>query len=276
MRIGQSAIRNARAAARSGRNVLADEAERAVDALLAGPLPEAVARSIVRHRVVQRVVTEALEESGTETGGRDPIELAVERAVATPAFRQALLEVMSSTEVRHALTNQTVGFGEEIAASVRRRAAAADLRVGAARARSPQYGGPAGRGIALIVDLLLAHLVFLVASASAALVASLAGTLRPEWVVGVIAGAGWLIVVGVYFVAFWSGTGRTPGMQLMRLRVVTAAGGPPGVARSIVRFVGLVLAVVPLFAGFLPVFVDRRRRALQDFLAGTVVVRQTG
>ena len=42
--------------------------------------------------------------------------------------------------------------------------------------------------------------------------------------------------------------------------------------RSIVRFIGLALAVIPLFAGFLPVFFDRRRRALQDYLAGTDVV----
>jgi uncharacterized RDD family membrane protein YckC len=36
--------------------------------------------------------------------------------------------------------------------------------------------------------------------------------------------------------------------------------------------VGLVLAVVPLFAGFLPVLFTARRRGLPDFLAGTVVV----
>jgi uncharacterized RDD family membrane protein YckC len=39
-----------------------------------------------------------------------------------------------------------------------------------------------------------------------------------------------------------------------------------------VRLVGLVLAIVPLFAGILPALVDDRRRALQDFLAGTTVV----
>ena len=38
------------------------------------------------------------------------------------------------------------------------------------------------------------------------------------------------------------------------------------------RFVGLVLAIVPLFAGFLPVLFDARRRGLQDFLAGTTVL----
>ena len=40
----------------------------------------------------------------------------------------------------------------------------------------------------------------------------------------------------------------------------------------IVRFVGLVLSIVPLFAGFLPVLFTKRRRGLADFLAGTVVV----
>jgi uncharacterized RDD family membrane protein YckC len=39
-----------------------------------------------------------------------------------------------------------------------------------------------------------------------------------------------------------------------------------------VRLGALVLAVIPLFAGLLPILVDPRRRGLQDMLAGTVVV----
>jgi uncharacterized RDD family membrane protein YckC len=39
-----------------------------------------------------------------------------------------------------------------------------------------------------------------------------------------------------------------------------------------VRLFGLVLAIVPLFAGFVPVLFTKRRRGLQDFLAGTVVL----
>jgi hypothetical protein len=38
-----------------------------------------------------------------------------------------------------------------------------------------------------------------------------------------------------------------------------------------VRLVGLFLAILPLFAGFVPVFFDGRRRALQDFIARTLV-----
>ena len=49
-------------------------------------------------------------------------------------------------------------------------------------------------------------------------------------------------------------------------------GSPPSVGRALVRLVGLVLAIVPLFAGFLPVLFDRRRRGLQDYLARTVVL----
>jgi len=55
--------------------------------------------------------------------------------------------------------------------------------------------------------------------------------------------------------------------------VLTGSGGPPSAWRALVRFVGLILAIVPLLAGFLPVLVDGRRRGLHDFLSGTVVVR---
>ena len=96
--------------------------------------------------------------------------------------------------------------------------------------------------------------------------------LRPEWLVGILVGGGWLVVVTAYFVAFWSTTGQTPGMRLMQLRVTTRSDGSLRVVRSLVRLVGLALAIIPLFAGFLPVLVDRRRRALQDFVAGTVVL----
>jgi uncharacterized RDD family membrane protein YckC len=61
-------------------------------------------------------------------------------------------------------------------------------------------------------------------------------------------------------------------MRMMRLRVVTYRGEPVHFVRALIRLGGLVLAIIPLFAGFLPVLVDARRRALQDWLARTVVV----
>ena len=52
-------------------------------------------------------------------------------------------------------------------------------------------------------------------------------------------------------------------MRLMGLRVLDSSGGHPGVVRSSVRLIGLVLCIIPLFAGFLPVLV-RSRHWLAD------------
>ena len=82
---------------------------------------------------------------------------------------------------------------------------------------------------------------------------------------------GWAIVVATYFLTFWSGAGQTPGMRLMGLRLLDASGSPPGFWRSALRLVGLGVAIAIAFLGFVPVLVDDRRRALQDYLAGTAV-----
>jgi uncharacterized RDD family membrane protein YckC len=278
------------------------EAERTIDRALAGPLPETIARSAVQHRVLQRVIAEMLatadrtatitpasEEEDTEQLVRQALSSpALERLLAdvaestlmveltdqvtrSPAFHRALRNVLSSPEMRAALTEQTTGFAGEIRDAVRRRAMRVDETAGRRPREAGVYAGLATRGIAFVVDVLLIHLVFLLGAALVALVGSLFGKLRPEWLVGTLVGSGWLIVVTVYFVLFWSTTGQTPGMRLMQLRVARGAGRRLGVVRSVVRLVGLALAIIPLFVGFLPVLFDRRRRALQDFLAGTVV-----
>ena len=59
----------------------------------------------------------------------------------------------------------------------------------------------------------------------------------------------------------------------MRIRVVDARGAAhirPW--RALVRFGGLVLATIPLCAGFIIMLWDDRRRCLQDRIAHTVVV----
>jgi len=134
------------------------------------------------------------------------------------------------------------------------------------------YGGIATRGIALAIDAAIANGIYIVIAALLGLVTSLVGDLHPKWLVALIAATGWALLVGGYFVLFWSATGQTPGMRMMRLRVVTYRGERVHFVRALIRLGGLALAIIPLFAGFLPVLVDERRRALQDFLARTVVV----
>ncbi len=128
----------------------------------------------------------------------------------------------------------------------------------------------------LAADAFATILIYLGIVGVVALIASLVGGLRPQWLVGVLLLVGWVVIAGGYFVLFWSSAGQTLGMRLLRLRVRTAAGDPPSVGRSIVRVIGLVLAIVPLFLGFVPVLFDERRRGLADFMAGTTVVYDDG
>ena len=142
------------------------------------------------------------------------------------------------------------------------------------RLTGPQvpYAGVATRAVALAVDAAVAHVIVFAGGAILALIGSLVADVRLDTLARLLAAAAWVAVVGSYFVLFWSTAGQTPGMRLMALRVLTPGGTHPGVLRSVVRVVGLGLAIVPLFLGFVPVLVDQRRRGLHDFLAGTVVL----
>jgi uncharacterized RDD family membrane protein YckC len=138
--------------------------------------------------------------------------------------------------------------------------------------RGVPYAGVATRAVALALDVAFAHVIVFVGGAIVALVGSLVGDVRLDTLGRLVAAAAWIAVVSAYFVLFWSTAGQTPGMRLMGLRVMTHSGTHPSASRSVVRLIGLVLAIVPLFLGFVPVLIDGRRRALQDFMAGTVVV----
>jgi uncharacterized RDD family membrane protein YckC len=76
----------------------------------------------------------------------------------------------------------------------------------------------------------------------------------------------------VYFAGSWTLTGQTTGMRLMTIRVVRADGECPILRQSLWRLVAMLIAAIPLFAGYLLILVDDRRRGLHDRLAGTFVV----
>jgi uncharacterized RDD family membrane protein YckC len=280
---GRAALYPARAAARAWRGRIesaaddvlsAPELARVLDRAFAGSLPEEVARSLVRHRVLERVVRE-LAESGelerlVEQSLASPQTLELtDRVLASAEMQRLLHNVASSPELRSAVARQSAGLAEEVVAGVRRSAVRLDQRLGR-RPATPEYAGIATRGAALAFDSLTALVIFVSGSAAAALIASLVGGL-PHWLAGSLLGAAWLVVAGGYFVIFWSAAGQTPGMRLMRLRVRRPDGGGLSLGRAVVRVLGLALAIIPLFAGFLPALFDSRRRALPDYLAGTVV-----
>jgi uncharacterized RDD family membrane protein YckC len=241
----------------------APEVGRIVDGALAGPLPETVARSSVEHHVGDRLVAELEPER----------ERWLQQLLDSPEFDQALQRALSSPRVREALAKQTTTLADEIVGDVRRRLVAVDGRLAARPAdASLPFAGFWSRSAAFAVDLVVAHLIFLVAAALVGLVGSLVGDLRPAWLFGALAGAGWVILVGGYFVFFWTLGGQTPGMRLLHLRVLARGGQPLGIGRALLRFLALLLAIVPLFAGLLPVLFDGKRRGLQDLVAQTVVL----
>jgi uncharacterized RDD family membrane protein YckC len=135
------------------------------------------------------------------------------------------------------------------------------------------YQGLVTRAIAFAVDAAIINLIALLVGVGVGLALSILSISDTAETVLLACGAGAFAVWTVgYFAVFWSTTGQTPGNRLMRIRVCTDDGTVLSLRRSLVRFAALVLAALPLFAGFLPVLVDDRRRGLHDMLAGTVVV----
>ena len=284
---GRAAFYPARAAAKAWRGRIESAAEdvvgspeiaRVVDRALAGPLPEEIARSLVRHRVLERVVRELAASGELERliaqslDSRETLEL-TDRVLASEEMQRVLESVASSPELRRAMTRQSKGLAEDVVEGVRRSSVRLDERIARPAQRSlPIYAGVATRAAALAIDALAALSIFVLGSAVVALIASLVGGIRPHWLAGSLLGLGWIVVTGGYFVLFWSAAGQTPGMRLMRLHVVRPGGGGRSVGRALVRAVGLALAIIPLFAGFVPALFDERRRALPDYLAGTVVL----
>jgi uncharacterized RDD family membrane protein YckC len=87
----------------------------------------------------------------------------------------------------------------------------------------------------------------------------------------------WQLITIVYFVGFWTWRGQTPGMMLFGLRIAREVDGSlPGLARSILRYVGYFISQLPLFLGFIWIGFDKRKQGWHDKIAGTVVVRRTG
>lgn len=105
----------------------------------------------------------------------------------------------------------------------------------------------------------------------------------------------WLFVVmGIYFVWFWSHGGQTLAMKTWRIRLVTTNGQPIGVVRAIARYLlawcwllpGLLAAwllgarnwmlilipAVNLVLWSLTIYLDPERRFLHDRLAGTRLI----
>lgn len=88
----------------------------------------------------------------------------------------------------------------------------------------------------------------------------------------------WIAGVNVPFILyetlFTSGGRNTLGRALVGVRAVRLAdGGTLNLAQAFVRAIGYYVSAALLMCGFLLAFIDSQHRALQDYLAGSVVLQ---
>jgi uncharacterized RDD family membrane protein YckC len=136
-----------------------------------------------------------------------------------------------------------------------------------------RYAGLMTRAISFAADAAVINVVATLVGVGAALILSLLHLPKDlKTILAAIGGVAYVLWLVGYFVVFWSTTGQTPGARMMQIRVQTASADTLKPRRALLRCAGVLLAALPLFAGFVPILYDERRRAFQDRLAGTVVV----
>jgi uncharacterized RDD family membrane protein YckC len=76
----------------------------------------------------------------------------------------------------------------------------------------------------------------------------------------------------LFFVGFWTRSGRTLGMQSWGLQLETADGQVPTLAQNSIRFFAALLSWAPAGLGFLWQLWDRDKLAWHDRISGTRLV----
>jgi uncharacterized RDD family membrane protein YckC len=148
-------------------------------------------------------------------------------------------------------------------------------RTGAEERAAPDYTGLVTRAIGFGIDAVIIDLTGIIVTAIVALALNLFNI--PSKIDTALAAVGAVVFIlwsGAYFVTFWSTTGQTPGARIMRFRVLApgAQRGHITPRRALVRLLAMILAAIPLLAGYFMVLFDDRRRGLHDRLAHTVVI----
>ena len=140
--------------------------------------------------------------------------------------------------------------------------------------RASPYAGLVTRAVAFALDVAILQGIVFLAGVVIALIVEAFGNFAPDLDLGTIAlgAAAWGVAAMVYCTAFWALTGQTPGMRALGIEVRTTTGDLLKPRRSLLRLAGMILAALPLFAGYyVPILVRDDRRGLHDLIAGTAV-----
>jgi uncharacterized RDD family membrane protein YckC len=139
--------------------------------------------------------------------------------------------------------------------------------------RQGNYAGAASRLIAYAADVGASWGIFLLGTAglnfAVRLVSGHSYDLTNHPLVGGIVFFVWEFI---YFTYQWAVSGKTIGMAIFGVQVVTRQGSHISPGQAALRTIGLGLTLLTLGIGFLGIVFQRERRALDDFIAGTAVV----
>lgn len=135
------------------------------------------------------------------------------------------------------------------------------------------FAGAASRLAAYVIDVAVSTGVFTLAVAGASFVVSVITNQSVSWnrtniVVTVI----YLAWEFLYFAYSWAASGKTFGMALLGVRVISADGAAASIRQALIRTLAFPLSFLLLGLGFLGIVLQRDRRALHDLIAGTAVV----
>jgi uncharacterized RDD family membrane protein YckC len=139
--------------------------------------------------------------------------------------------------------------------------------------RQGQYAGAVTRLVAFAADVGASWGLFTLGAAALAfsvqLVTGHKFSLSDYQIPSLIVAVVWEFV---YFTYQWSLSGKTIGMAVLGIRVVSSDGVSIGFRQAALRTLTLPLSFLLLGLGFLGILTNRHRRALHDRLAGTAVV----
>lgn len=82
-----------------------------------------------------------------------------------------------------------------------------------------------------------------------------------------------LAIGAIYVMVFQVTAARTPGMRLLKTRIIDLYGDPPSTGRALARTAGYLAGVATLALGFLWIGFDSEKRGLHDWVSGTYVVK---
>ncbi|MEK6595376.1 MAG: RDD family protein [Pseudomonadota bacterium] len=82
-----------------------------------------------------------------------------------------------------------------------------------------------------------------------------------------------LVIMGYYFIWFWTHGGQTLAMQTWKMRVVSVDGGSLTKKQAITRYLLALVGILLFGTGIIWALFDRDRQFLHDRLAGTRIIR---